>query len=95
MKRVPPRSWKGIRINALIPGTTDTELVRRVAHMENAPDALWREASGVWASSHIPMKRLATAEEIAAFALALASDDFPFMTGAQMVIDGGKTAQAG
>ena len=41
------------------------------------------------------MKRMATAEEIAAFALALASDDFPFMTGAQMVIDGGKTAQAG
>jgi NAD(P)-dependent dehydrogenase (short-subunit alcohol dehydrogenase family) len=86
---------KGIRINALIPGTTDTELVRRVAHMENAPDALWEEASGVWASSHVPMKRLATAEEIAAFALALASDDFPYMTGAQMVIDGGKTAQAG
>jgi hypothetical protein len=86
---------KGIRINTLIPGTTDTELVRRVAHMENAPDALWREASGVWASSHIPMKRLATADEIAAFALALASTDFPYMTGAQMVIDGGKTAQAG
>lgn len=86
---------KGIRINALIPGTTDTELVRRVAHMENAPDALWKEASGVWAGSHIPMKRLATAEEIAAFAVALASDEFPYMTGAQMVIDGGKTAQAG
>jgi NAD(P)-dependent dehydrogenase (short-subunit alcohol dehydrogenase family) len=86
---------KGIRINALIPGTTDTDLVRRVAHMENVPDALWREAAGVWANSHIPMKRMATAEEIAAFALALASDDFPFMTGAQMVIDGGKTAQAG
>ena len=86
---------KGIRINALIPGTTDTELVRRVAHMENAPDALWKEASNVWAGSHIPIKRLATAEEIATFALALASDDFPYMTGAQMVIDGGKTAQAG
>jgi NAD(P)-dependent dehydrogenase (short-subunit alcohol dehydrogenase family) len=86
---------KGIRINTLIPGTTDTELVRRVAHMENAPDALWKQASGVWAGSHIPMKRLATAEEIAAFALALASDDFPYMTGAQMVIDGGKTAAAG
>jgi len=86
---------KRIRINALIPGTTDTELVRRVAHMENVPDALWREAASLWASSHIPMKRMATAEEIAAFALALASDDFPYMTGAQMVIDGGKTAQAG
>jgi NAD(P)-dependent dehydrogenase (short-subunit alcohol dehydrogenase family) len=86
---------KGIRINTLIPGTTDTELVRRVAHMENAPDALWKEGAGIWAGSHIPMKRMASAEEIAAFALALASSDFPFMTGAQMVIDGGKTAQGG
>jgi NAD(P)-dependent dehydrogenase (short-subunit alcohol dehydrogenase family) len=86
---------KGIRINALIPGTTDTELVRRVAHMENVPDALWEEAASLWAHSHVPMKRMARAEEIAAFALALASDEFPFMTGAQMVIDGGKTAQAG
>jgi NAD(P)-dependent dehydrogenase (short-subunit alcohol dehydrogenase family) len=86
---------KGIRINALIPGTTDTELVRRVAHMEHVPDAAWEEAASLWARSHVPMKRMATAEEIAAFALALASDDFPFMTGAQMVIDGGKTAEAG
>lgn len=86
---------KGIRINALIPGTTDTELVRRVAHMESVPDALWEEAANLWAHSHVPLKRMATAQEIAAFALALASDDFPYMTGAQMVIDGGKTAQAG
>ena len=86
---------KGIRINALIPGTTDTDLVRRVAHMENAPDGVWESAAHIWAKSHVPMKRMATPEEIAAFALALASDDFPFMTGAQMVIDGGKTAEAG
>jgi NAD(P)-dependent dehydrogenase (short-subunit alcohol dehydrogenase family) len=86
---------KGIRINALIPGTTDTALVRRVAHMENVPDAVWEAAASVWAKSHVPMKRMATAEEIAAFALALASDDFPYMTGAQMVIDGGKTAHDG
>jgi len=86
---------KGIRINALIPGTTDTALVRRVAHMENLPDAVWEAAASVWARSHVPIKRMATPEEIAAFALALASDDFPYMTGAQMVIDGGKTAHDG
>jgi NAD(P)-dependent dehydrogenase (short-subunit alcohol dehydrogenase family) len=86
---------KGIRINTLIPGTTDTALVRGVAHMQNVPDAVWEEAGSVWAQSHIPMKRMATPEEIAAFALALASEDFPFMTGSQMVIDGGKTAQGG
>src|SRR5882757_2577119 len=83
---------KGIRINALIPGTTDTGLVRKAAHMENIPDALWEIAINHWVKSHVPMGRMAQPEEIAAFALALASDDFPYMTGAQMVIDGGKTA---
>jgi NAD(P)-dependent dehydrogenase (short-subunit alcohol dehydrogenase family) len=86
---------KGIRINTLIPGTTDTALVRKDVGMENVPDPVWEAAAAMWARSHVPEGRLAKPEEIAAFALALASDDFPFMTGAQMVIDGGKTAQAG
>jgi hypothetical protein len=87
---------QGIRVNALIPGTTDTLLVRRAAWMEKAPDAVWEEMARMCARSHVPgLQRLATADEIAAFALTLASDDHPFMTGAQMVIDGGKTAHAG
>jgi NAD(P)-dependent dehydrogenase (short-subunit alcohol dehydrogenase family) len=87
---------KGIRINTLIPGTTDTALVRRSVHMENAPDAVWEIAAAQWAKSHVPgLGRMAKPEEIAAFALALASDEFPYMTGSQMVIDGGKTAHAG
>jgi hypothetical protein len=87
---------RGIRINALIPGTTDTELVRRAAHMEGVPDAVWKVAAAQWAKSHVPgLERMAKPEEIAAFAVALASDDFPYMTAAQMVIDGGKTAHAG
>jgi len=86
---------RNIRINTLIPGTTDTALVRRVAGMENAPDTVWQLAAAEWAKSHIPLHRMATAQEVAAFALMLASDEHPFMTGAQMVIDGGKTAQAG
>jgi NAD(P)-dependent dehydrogenase (short-subunit alcohol dehydrogenase family) len=85
---------KNIRVNTLIPGTTDTPLVRRVAGMENVPDSVWQLAAAEWARSHIPLRRMATAQEVAAFALTLASDEHPFMTGAQMVIDGGKTAQA-
>jgi hypothetical protein len=87
---------KNIRVNALIPGTTDTALVRRSAGMENVPDAIWEVAARQWAKSHVPgLERMATPEEIAAFALVLASDDHPYMTGSQMVIDGGKTAHAG
>jgi NAD(P)-dependent dehydrogenase (short-subunit alcohol dehydrogenase family) len=84
-----------IRINTLIPGTTDTELVRRAAGMMDAPDAVWKAAAAVWAKSNVAVaRRLATAEEIATVALALASDEFTFMTGAQIVVDGGKTAHA-
>jgi NAD(P)-dependent dehydrogenase (short-subunit alcohol dehydrogenase family) len=84
---------KGIRINALVPGTTDTALVRRSAGMESLPDAVWRAAAAQWARSHVPgLQRMATADEIAACALALASNAFPYMTGAAMVVDGGKTA---
>jgi NAD(P)-dependent dehydrogenase (short-subunit alcohol dehydrogenase family) len=84
-----------IRINTLIPGTTDTELVRRAAGMMDAPDALWKPAVALWAKANVAVAyRLATAEEIATVALALASDEFTFITGAQIVVDGGKTAHA-
>jgi NAD(P)-dependent dehydrogenase (short-subunit alcohol dehydrogenase family) len=86
----------GIRVNALIPGTTDTELVRRSAGMEHVPDAVWELALNQWAHSHVPgLQRVAQPEEIASFALVLASNDLPYMTGAQLVMDGGKTAHAG
>lgn len=85
-----------IRINTLIPGTTNTELVRKAAGAMSMPDAAWNALAANWAKSHVPgLKRMATADEIAVFALALASTDFPYLTGAQLVIDGGKTASAG
>jgi len=64
--------------------------------MESVPDSVWETSARLWAKSHVPgLQRMATPEEIAAFALALAFADFPYMTGAQMVIDGRKTAHAG
>ncbi|MGW5551909.1 SDR family NAD(P)-dependent oxidoreductase [Nocardia beijingensis] len=85
----------GIRVNALVPGTTDTELVRRAAGMESLPDDAWQVLMKQWAGSNVPgLGRLATANEIASFALTLASPEHPYLTGAQLVIDGGKTAHA-
>jgi NAD(P)-dependent dehydrogenase (short-subunit alcohol dehydrogenase family) len=84
-----------IRINTLIPGTTDTEFIRRAAGMMNAPDSVWQAAVSVWAKSNVAVAgRLARPEEIAAAALMMASDEFTFMNGAQIVVDGGKTAHA-
>ncbi len=87
---------QGIRINTLIPGTTDTEFLRKASGNENLPEPIYRVGLNQWLKSNAPpIPRLATAEEVAAFALTLASDEHPFMTGAQMVLDGGKTAKAG
>lgn len=85
----------GIRVNALVPGTTDTELVWRAAGLESMPADARQVFLKQWAGSNVPgLGRLATPEEIAAFALTLASPEHPYLTGAQLVIDGGKTAHA-
>jgi len=55
-----------IRINALLPGTTDTDFVRRLAGFENAPDAAWAAAGALSAKNALPVAgRLATADEMA------------------------------
>lgn len=73
---------QNIRINALIPGTTNTELVRRAAGMMDVPDAVWKAAAAAWGKANIPVShRMASPDEIAAFALTLASDEFPYQWG--------------
>lgn len=84
---------KNIRINTLVPGTTDTEFIRRVAGMMDAPDSVWEAAVAVWAKSNIDVaRRVARPEEIAAVALMMASEEYTYMNAAQIVVDGGKTA---
>ncbi|QPM92176.1 SDR family NAD(P)-dependent oxidoreductase [Pseudooceanicola algae] len=81
---------QGIRINAIAPGTTDTALVRRVGGMENAPDAVWAIGSAQWAQANMAgIKRMATAEEIAAFVVAMASPGLTYLNGSVLGVDGG------
>ena len=71
-----------IRCNIIHPGIVDTPL--------QAPyltDELRREFQ-----TGIPLGRIAHPREIATVALFLASDDSSFMTGAELVVDGGFTA---
>jgi 2-keto-3-deoxy-L-fuconate dehydrogenase len=75
---------QGIRCNAICPGTIDTpSLAERIA-ARGDPEIV-REAF----VARQPMGRLGRAEEIAAAALYLASDESAFMTGHALVIDGG------
>lgn len=71
---------EGIRVNALLPGGTDTPMGREVA---NTPEAL-EFVRGLHA-----LKRIATPEEIARSALYLASDASSFTTGIALLADGG------
>ena len=76
---------EGIRVNALSPGGTATaRLERRFGTLE--------QAESEWGPTH-PVGRLGRPEEIAAGAVFLASDESSFMTGADLLIDGGYSAR--
>ena len=78
----------GIRCNAICPGTVDTpSLGDRIA--ANAAQAGGLDAARAAFVARQAMGRLATAEEMAALAVYLASDESAFVTGQAIVIDGG------
>jgi NAD(P)-dependent dehydrogenase (short-subunit alcohol dehydrogenase family) len=75
----------GVRVNALCPGWTATELNR----------TLWEDPIvGPATVATTPMGRWASAEEMAGPALFLASDAASYLTGQALVVDGGQTAGA-
>ena len=74
----------GIRVNALCPGFVETALTSRALRIPAFSKALIDKT---------PLRRFGRPDEIAAAAVFLASDEASFMTGAEMVVDGGMTAQ--
>jgi NAD(P)-dependent dehydrogenase (short-subunit alcohol dehydrogenase family) len=73
---------RGVRVNALCPGWTTTELNR----------TLWGDETAARATvATVPMQRWARVEEMAGPAVFLASDASSYMTGQTLVIDGGQT----
>jgi NAD(P)-dependent dehydrogenase (short-subunit alcohol dehydrogenase family) len=75
---------RGVRVNALCPGPVETPLLMRLF----ADDPAAYERRRV----HLPMGRLARAEEIARAALFLASDDSTYVNGSTFLVDGGLSA---
>ena len=76
---------EGIRANSVHPGPIDTPMIQQVWQGEEQS----REA----ALARTPLGRIGTPEDIAYGVLFLASDESSFMTGSELVIDGGSTAQ--
>jgi NAD(P)-dependent dehydrogenase (short-subunit alcohol dehydrogenase family) len=74
----------GIRANAVCPGFTDTPMVRGGLESRADPEAAREKLERQYA-----LKRIGEPEEIAAAVCFLASDEASFITGHELVVDGG------
>jgi NAD(P)-dependent dehydrogenase (short-subunit alcohol dehydrogenase family) len=83
---------QGIRVNAVCPGPVDTRMIHSLEAQLNPADPA---SVGRRYQSAIPMGRYVAPEEIANTVLFLCSDLAAAITGAQYVVDGGRTATGG
>jgi len=81
---------KGIRCNAVLPGLMDTPLVQTGLAAAYGGDL---EAARVTRHARCPTGRMGDAWDVARAALFLASDDARYITGAELVVDGGLTCK--
>ena len=75
----------GIRANSIHPGAIDTDMISHRIQGEESKNRI---------KNTVPLQRVAKPIEIAYGALFLASEESSYMTGSEMVIDGGVTAGA-
>jgi NAD(P)-dependent dehydrogenase (short-subunit alcohol dehydrogenase family) len=73
----------GVRVNVVAPGTTDTSMLTRFTSTDENKAAL---------VSTVPVKRLATPEEIGHVIVFVSSANASYMTGASIPVDGGMLA---
>src|SRR5699024_2724821 len=75
---------QGVRVNALFPGIIETPMTQGLSTSKDLLNQLIQAT---------PLQRLGQPEDIAKAALFLASDDSSYITGAEIVIDSGFSAQ--
>lgn len=77
---------QGININAILPGTIRTPMVEKLAEdiIPDDPDKVIRDMENC-----LPMRRLGTIEEAGEVVAFLVSDEASYVTGANMLFDGG------
>jgi 3(or 17)beta-hydroxysteroid dehydrogenase len=76
-----------IRVNAILPGVVETDMIRGVIYRSLDPVAARAAFEGM-----APMRRMAQLDEVSALVAFLASDEAGFISGADYVIDGATPA---
>ena len=79
---------ENIRINTICPGDIDTPLLKEFFDFQPDPETARREITALY-----PLRRFAMPRDIANVALFLASDDASYLTGTDIVVDGGLYAR--
>ncbi len=86
---------KHIRVNAILPGLMKTPMVAHSAGLAASyaagdVEAMWRARD-----AQVPMGHMGEAWDVANAALFLASDESKYITGIELIVDGGITCKAG
>ena len=86
---------KRIRVNAILPGLMKTPMVEHSAGLAASyaggdVEAMWRARD-----AQVPMGHMGDAWDVANAALFLASDESKYVTGLELIVDGGITVKAG
>lgn len=82
---------RGVRVNAILPGLMKTPMVEHSAGLAKAYAGGDIEAMWAKRAEQVPMKRMGDAWDVANAALFLASDEARYVTGVELLVDGGIT----
>ena len=81
----------GITVNAVCPGTVDTDLLNKDRQLEVMMEATTPGGFEAWVNREIPLGRLETGDDVAAAIAFLCSDDAAYITGEAVNVSGGQT----